>query len=86
MATTTPKKYPVELTLGEVIELAAVLKSAWDNEGYSANRKPKVDDDTGETLPLEDWERTSRDRAIAKRDRLNAVHFALTGTNLVDES
>lgn len=89
----SPKKFTVEVTLNELVNLRDLIKARYADLSYSARYDDEecyddVDVDEGGVTTVTrklNWKGSSRKSAIAERDKLNALHYALTGDNINDD-
>jgi hypothetical protein len=77
------KKFSVELTLNDLVAIRDIIAKEYRDQRYAAERNPK-EDQTPEEF-ADSWEGRGKVQAIAQRDRLNALHYALAG-DYIEES
>lgn len=91
----SPKKFTVEVTLGELIKVRDLIRARYADLSYSARYTDEECYDEVDEVPdggtvatvtrKLNWKGRDRKSAIAERDQLNALHYALTGDNINDD-
>lgn len=73
MTTPKPRTFPIEMTLTEMVEVRDLIKAAYDEKRYYAEKEP------AEGEELSRWEAESKAEAVAKRARYSRLHEVISG-------